>query len=198
MKLHWITAIILLILSPLTGCIDDGQETAYDIDIGYISVWEGVTTEEYPTSFGDFSHIMFSKHDLLLISSSDDDRKITQSWETEQIDGHPYNFYKCSINKTIESLRIHWEGYVSQPFMGNIEQELNMYIWDVDELNWTKIITHKWEGNEETDKILKKDILNVTNHISDKALLYILIIGPYGAGDSTATLATDFIEIKGA
>ncbi|UCE39345.1 MAG: hypothetical protein JSW00_09030 [Thermoplasmata archaeon] len=198
MKLHWIAAMVILILFPLTGCIDNGQETTYDIDIGYISVWEGVTTEEYPTSFGDFTHHMFSKHDLLLISSSDDDHKITQSQETEQVDGYPYNFYICSINKTINSIRIQWEGYASQPFMGNAEQKLDIYIWNVDELKWDKIISQKWEGNDEMDKILKKDIQNVTNYISDKNTLYILIIGPFGAGNSTATLATDFIEIKGA
>ena len=33
MKLHWIAAMVIIILFMLSGCIDEGQKTTYDINI---------------------------------------------------------------------------------------------------------------------------------------------------------------------
>lgn len=192
-----ILGVIIILLCVSAGCISDDEKKTYDINCELVSAWEGLASEENPTSSPEYyMERNFSSEQYLMVNSSDDNCILSQNSGSD--DGYPYLLFKFKLEDTIKSLKITWEGYGSQPFMGSEESEVRLYLYNVNELIWDKIGSKKWETDNTNDKVIKKEILKISNYKSSENEVYILVIGPYGAGNSTTTLATDFIEMKGA
>ena len=135
----------------------------------------------------------FTDLDLEKIDKLDNETKLTQSWETQQENGFPYNLYKVTCVEDVKSFQIKWVGYSSQPFMGSVENEVTIYLYQPD--GWNKEIYYNWTESRSVIE-LDKNIQNISDYIFEGKYVFILITGSYGAGNSTSTLSTDLLEIE--
>ena len=104
----------------------------------------------------------------------------------EFLNYNPNYYFKTKI-------KVKYEGYSSQPFIHDVPNEINLFIFNYNTNNWDQVI------NKNTDDFDCNTSCTITDNISDylnNSRINILIVGPYGAGNSTSTLSCDYFAIS--
>ncbi len=137
-----------------------------------------------------------SKDEYSLISRSDDERLYSVS--DPAAEGYPCILYEFKIRYKGNATLI-WEGYSDQPFIENVSIYVNLYLWNYSKNGWDLIInctSFNVTNHNITDRTLLFNFSTISPYYVKNDYIYLLAVGPYGAGYSGGILATDYVAIK--
>ena len=144
----------------------------------------------YTGSPEKFKENIFSSDNYNTISYSDNQNMLSQT--PGYTNGYPYFLYEITVLELTTKIKVKYEGYSSQPFIHDVPNEINLFIFNYNTNNWDQFI------NKNTDDFDCNISCTITDNISDylnNSRINILIVGPYGAGNSTSTLSCDYFAI---
>jgi len=138
-----------------------------------------------------FKDNLFSSEDYGHISQSDDQDMLSQTPGNDS--GWPYLHFQMKLIDGTTKFQFKYEGFSSQPFMGGVENELTISIFNFNTSTWEELIDRN--TNDDIDYDIS---CMITDNISDylnNSCVNIVVIGTYGAGDSNSTLSCDYVAI---
>jgi hypothetical protein len=196
--------ICTIVLFSITGYIlwdrifsDNSQNSMLDFSnttdntawYGYIEICNtSYHTAGRPDGFKDN---IFNSDEYEKISGSDNQNMICQTPGNDS--GFPYFLFEFKIIDLTSEIKLNYEGYSSQPFMGTVENEITISIFNYNTQQWEELIDRN--TNDEIDYDISCTITeNISNYLNNSCV-NILVIGTYGAGNSNSTLSCDYVAI---